>query len=101
MLVTTPEHAAAQGWTPIARYVAGAVAGANPVLMLTGPIPATAKVLGKTGLGIGDIGVFEVNEAFAPVPLAWRPTPGPTRTGSTHSAGPSRSATRWADPVRC
>ena len=71
ILVTTPEHAAAQGWTPIARYVAGAVAGANPVLMLIGPIPATAKVLGKTGLGIGDIGVFEVNEAFAPVPLAW------------------------------
>ena len=52
-------------------YVAGAVAGANPVLMLTGPIPATQKVLGKTGLGIGDIGVYEVNEAFAPVPLAW------------------------------
>jgi acetyl-CoA acetyltransferase family protein len=71
LLVTAPEHAAAQGWTPIARYVAGAVAGANPVLMLTGPIPATQKVLGKTGLGIGDIGVFEVNEAFAPVPLAW------------------------------
>ena len=71
ILVTTPEHAAAQGWTPIARYVAGAVAGANPVLMLTGPRPATTKVLGKTGLGIGDIGVFEVNEAFAPVPLAW------------------------------
>ena len=71
ILVTTPERAAAQGWTPIARYVAGAVAGANPVLMLTGPIPATEKVLGKTGLGIGDLGVFEVNEAFAPVPLAW------------------------------
>ncbi len=71
ILVTTPEHAAAQGWTPIARYVAGAVAGANPVLMLTGPIPATERVLAKTGLGIGDIGVFEVNEAFAPVPLAW------------------------------
>ena len=71
LLVTTPEHAAAQGWTPIARYVAGAVAGANPVLMLTGPIPATQKVLGNAGLGIGDIGVFEVNEAFAPVPLAW------------------------------
>ena len=51
LLVTTAEHAAAQGWTPIARYVAGAVAGANPVLMLTGPIPATQKVLGKTGLG--------------------------------------------------
>ncbi len=71
LLVTTAEHAVAQGWTPIARYVAGAVAGADPVLMLTGPIPATQKVLAKAGLGIGDIGVYEVNEAFAPVPLAW------------------------------
>ena len=71
LLVTTSEHAAAQGWRPLARYVAGAVTGADPILMLTGPIPATAKVLDKAGLGIGDIGVFEVNEAFAPVPLAW------------------------------
>lgn len=72
LLVTTAEYAAAQGWRPLARYVAGSVAGANPVLMLTGPIPATEKVLAKTGLGIDDIGVFEVNEAFAPVPLAWQ-----------------------------
>lgn len=41
-------------------------------MMLTGPIPATEKVLGKTGLSIDDIGVFEVNEAFAPVPMAWQ-----------------------------
>jgi acetyl-CoA acetyltransferase family protein len=72
LLVTTAEYAAAQGWRPLARYVAGSVAGANPVLMLTGPIPATEKVLAKTGLGIDDIGLFEVNEAFAPVPLAWQ-----------------------------
>ncbi len=52
------------------RYRAGVVAGSDPVLMLTGPIPATEKVLRKAGLGIGDIGVFEVNEAFASVPLA-------------------------------
>lgn len=71
LLITTAENAAAQGWRPIARYVAGAVAGADPILMLTGPIPATEKVLRKAGLGISDIGVFEVNEAFAPVPLAW------------------------------
>ena len=71
LLVTTAEKAAQQGWRPVARYVAGAVTGADPVLMLTGPIPATQKVLAKTGLGISDIGVFEVNEAFAPVPLAW------------------------------
>lgn len=71
LLVTSAEHAAAQGWTPMARYVAGAVAGADPVLMLTGPIPATRKGLAKAGLSIADIDVFEVNEAFAPVPLAW------------------------------
>ena len=71
LLITTAENAAKQGWRPLARYVAGAVTGADPILMLTGPIPATAKVLDKAGLAISDIGVFEVNEAFAPVPLAW------------------------------
>ncbi|GGL18871.1 thiolase family protein [Nocardia jinanensis] len=71
LLVTTPEKAAELGLTPLVRYRAGAVAGADPVLMLTGPIPATGKVLRKAGLTVADIGVFEVNEAFAPVPLAW------------------------------
>ncbi|WP_420750075.1 thiolase family protein [Rhodococcus sp. O3] len=71
LLVTTPEKARELGLTPIVRYRAGVVAGSDPVLMLTGPIPATEKVLRKAGLGIGDIGVFEVNEAFASVPLAW------------------------------
>jgi len=59
------------GLSPIARFKAGAVAGADPVLMLTAPIPATEKVLRRCGLSIDDIGVFEVNEAFAVVPLAW------------------------------
>ncbi|MEU1950900.1 thiolase family protein [Nocardia rhamnosiphila] len=72
LLVTTPEKAAELGLTPLVRYHAGAVAGADPVLMLTGPIPATEKVLRRTGLTVADIGVFEVNEAFAPVPLAWQ-----------------------------
>lgn len=71
LLVMTAERARDLGMTPLARYVAGAVTGADPVLMLTGPIPATEKVLRKAGLGVGDIGVFEVNEAFAPVPMAW------------------------------
>ena len=71
LLVTTAENAAALGLTPLARYRAGAVTGADPVLMLTGPIPATEKVLHKAGVGIDEVGVFEVNEAFAPVPLAW------------------------------
>jgi acetyl-CoA acyltransferase len=71
MLVTTPQRARSLGLSPIVRYHAGAVVGADPVLVLTGPIPATAKVLKKSGLSISDIGAFEVNEAFAPVPLAW------------------------------
>ncbi len=71
LLVTTPERAEELGLTPLVRYRAGAVTGSDPVLMLTGPIPATAKVLRKAGLDISEIGVFEVNEAFAPIPLAW------------------------------
>jgi acetyl-CoA acyltransferase len=71
VLITTAERARELGLTPIARYHAGAVSGADPITMLTGPIPATEKVLRRTGLSIEDIGVFEVNEAFAPVPLAW------------------------------
>jgi acetyl-CoA acyltransferase len=71
LLVTTSEIAIELGLTPLVRYTAGAVTGADPVLMLTGPIPATEKVLSKAGVSISDIGAFEVNEAFAPVPLAW------------------------------
>jgi len=71
LLVTTAEMAVELGLTPIVRYLAGAVTGADPVLMLTGPIPATEKVLSKAGVPLSDVGVFEVNEAFAPVPLAW------------------------------
>ncbi|WP_226355559.1 thiolase family protein [Pseudonocardia sp. ICBG601] len=72
VLVTTPERARELGLTPIVRYHSGAVSGADPLRMLTGPIPATQKVLKRSGLSIGDIGAFEVNEAFAPVPLAWQ-----------------------------
>jgi acetyl-CoA acyltransferase len=71
LLVTTPERAAELGLSPIVRYHTGVVAGDDPVLMLTGPIPATEKLLKRSGVALGEIGVFEVNEAFAPVPLAW------------------------------
>jgi acetyl-CoA acyltransferase len=71
LLVTTAEKARELGLTPLVRYRAGVVTGSDPVLMLTGPIPATEKVLRKTGVGLPEVGVFEVNEAFAPVPLAW------------------------------
>jgi acetyl-CoA acyltransferase len=57
--------------TPLARVVASAVVGSDPKLMLTGPITATPKVLKKAGLKMDDIDLFEVNEAFAPIPLAW------------------------------
>ena len=56
---------------PMARFVASAVIGSDPEIMLTGPIYVTPKVLKKAGLSIGDIDIFEINEAFAPIPLAW------------------------------
>jgi acetyl-CoA acyltransferase len=72
VLIATPERARELGLTPIARYHSGAVSGADPLMMLTAPIPATEKVLKRSGLSVSDIGAFEVNEAFASVPLAWQ-----------------------------
>jgi acetyl-CoA acyltransferase len=71
LLVTTSEHAASLGLRPLARVHTAVLAADDPVIMLTAPIPATEKALKKSGLAIGDIGAIEVNEAFAPVPLAW------------------------------
>jgi acetyl-CoA acyltransferase len=71
LLVTTSEKAAELGLTPIVRIHTTVMAADDPIIMLTAPIPATQKALQRSGLSIGDIGVFEVNEAFAPVPMAW------------------------------
>lgn len=71
LLIMSEEAAARHGLNPIARIHTVAVVGDDPVVMLTAPIPATEKVLAKSGLALEDIGVFEVNEAFASVPLAW------------------------------
>lgn len=71
VLIMTDEKAKSLGLKPIAKIHTAVLAGANPVIMLTAPIPATQKALKKSGLSLSDIGVFEVNEAFAPVPLAW------------------------------
>jgi len=71
LLITTSEKAAELGLTPLARIHTAVVTGDDPIIMLTGPIPATALALKRSGLSIGDFGAFEVNEAFAPVPLAW------------------------------
>ena len=70
-LIMSEDKAAALGLTPRARFHAFTVTGSDPVLMLTGVIPATEKIFAKTGLGIDDMAAYEVNEAFAPVPLVW------------------------------
>ena len=71
LLITTSEKAHELRLRPLARIHSQVVIGDDPVMMLTAPIPATQLVLRKAGLTIGDIGAFEVNEAFASVPLAW------------------------------
>ena len=71
LLMMTSEKAVQLGLTPIVRVHTAILAGADPVIMLTAPIPATEKALRRSGLSLSDIGVFEVNEAFATVPLAW------------------------------
>jgi acetyl-CoA acyltransferase len=71
LLVTTSDKAAELGLRPLVRLRSFAVCGDDPVMMLTAPIPATARALARAGLSIDDIGAFEINEAFAPIPLAW------------------------------
>jgi acetyl-CoA acyltransferase len=71
LLITTSAKAAELGLRPLARVHTAVLAAADPVIMLTAPIDATAKALARSGLAIEEIGAFEVNEAFAPVPLAW------------------------------
>jgi acetyl-CoA acetyltransferase family protein len=71
LLIMSEERALALGLTPRARFVNFSLAGADPRLMLTAPIPATAKVLERAGMSIDDIDLVEINEAFASVVLAW------------------------------
>ncbi|TFC05525.1 thiolase family protein [Cryobacterium adonitolivorans] len=71
-LIMSASRAAALGLTPRARFHSFAVTGSDPLLMLTGVIPATRRILARTGLGINDLDAYEVNEAFACVPLVWQ-----------------------------
>ncbi|WP_294944804.1 thiolase family protein [uncultured Microbacterium sp.] len=71
VLIMSEQKARELGLTPRARFHAFSVVGDDPLMMLTGPIPATRRVLERGGLTIGDLDAYEVNEAFAPVPLAW------------------------------
>lgn len=71
-LIMGADTAEALGLTPRARFHSFAVVGDDPMLMLTGPIPATRRILERSGLSIDDLDAYEVNEAFASVPLAWQ-----------------------------
>jgi acetyl-CoA C-acetyltransferase len=71
LLVASEEAVRTHNLTPLARVHTLSVVGDDPVYMLTGPIPATQAALKRSGLSIGDIDAFEINEAFAPVVLAW------------------------------
>ena len=71
LLFMSAEKAKSLGLRPLAKVHTAVLAGADPVMMLSAPIPATEKALKRSGLKLSDIGVFEVNEAFAPVPMAW------------------------------
>ena len=71
VLIMSEEKANELGLTPRARFHSFAVVGDDPLLMLTGPIPATRRILERSGLGMDDLEAYEVNEAFASVPLAW------------------------------
>jgi len=72
LVITTPEKAKELGLKPRARFVSFALAGADPVTMLTAPIPATRKALERAGLRLEDMDAVEINEAFASVVLAWK-----------------------------
>ncbi len=71
LAITTSDWAAAHGLRPLARIHTAVVTADDPVIMLTAPIPATELALRRSGMSLDEIGVYEVNEAFAPVPLAW------------------------------
>jgi acetyl-CoA C-acetyltransferase len=69
VLIASPDYARARGWKPRARIIATATYGDEPVIMLTAPVPATRRCLKKAGMSVNDIDLFEINEAFAAVPL--------------------------------
>lgn len=97
VVVTTSERAASLGMRPMARIRTAVVTGDDPVKMLTGPIPATALALKRSGLSVDDIDAFEVNEAFASVPLAWQCAVG----ASVDRLNPLGGAIALGHPLGC
>ena len=88
VLLMTAEKAKALGVTPLARVVDTCLVGVDPVLMLTGPIDATHRLLERTGMKMSDIDVVEINEAFASVVLSWALSSSPTWPPSTPTVAP-------------
>ncbi|WP_123026795.1 thiolase family protein [Mycolicibacterium stellerae] len=95
LLMMTSEKASEFGLTPIARVHTAVLAGDDPVIMLTAPIAATARALKRSGLSIDEIGAFEVNEAFASVPLAWIAETG----ADTKAVNPNGGAVALGHPL--
>jgi acetyl-CoA acyltransferase len=96
-LIMSAEKADELGLTPRARFHTFALAGVDPVRMLTGPIPSTTKVLERAGMSIGDIDHFEVNEAFASVVLAWQQVHG----ADWEKVNPNGGAIALGHPLGC
>jgi len=97
VLIMSEEKANALGLKPRARFHTFALAGVDPVMMLTGPIPATSKVLERSGLSMDDIDHFEVNEAFASVVLAWAKEHNP----NMDKVNPNGGAIALGHPLGC
>jgi acetyl-CoA C-acetyltransferase len=95
LLVASAGAVRRHGLTPLARVHAMTVVGSDPVMMLTGPIPATAAVLKSAGLTLDDIGVIEINEAFASVVLAWQSETG----AATERTNPNGGAIALGHPL--
>lgn len=99
LLMTTSDKARELGLTPLARVHTAVLAAADPVIMLTAPIPATRKALQRSGLRLDEIGVFEVNEAFAAVPLAWLAGVAGADTGVEKALNPGGGAIAIGHPL--
>ena len=97
VLIMSEERANQLGYKPRARFHTFALAGADPVLMLTAPIPATTKVFDKSGLTMADMDLVEINEAFAPVVLAWAKEHGP----DMERVNPNGGAIALGHPLGC
>ena len=100
VVVMSDTRARDLGLTPLARIVSTGVSGLSPEVMGLGPVEASRQALARAGMTIGDLDLYEVNEAFAAQVLRVRTTSAWTSTGSTSTAGRSRSATRSARPAR-